>query len=77
MILRKPVGPCIAVVLMRAEMMGAGTKVHMHMDFEAVQKLGGPWCGKKNDKPDATVVNEGGQVPEWLEDSSSGEGQKI
>lgn len=42
MILRKPVGPCIAVVLMRAEMMGAGTKVHMHMDFEAVQKLGGP-----------------------------------
>lgn len=40
----------------------AETEVHIHIDFEAVQELHGPWQRGKNIKSDAKVLNESGQV---------------
>lgn len=33
-------------------------KVHIHLGFEAVQKLSGSWCEEEDNKPDAKVLNE-------------------
>lgn len=38
-----------------------------------MQKLSGPWHGEKNDK----VLNESGQVTNWLEVNSSEVGQRV